>query len=298
MSNWTKSVVYWARDKFILNKVGKWSKNLPSLSQYSFFGFQNPWWIPWLPLTWSMWGNGPLYLKSWTSQLTTSLLIFRAYILSQEELSQTGDIDRPPYPFLRLEQNRGSVESTRWWAEDSSQYTPDPKHHLYVPLYCILESGTLAKCPLGPLWDGGAEEPKFLFSEDEVLLELRNLIVYCIIVVLYLEPKSLFLKNLHKSSMSLMSSFKGLFTDIEILLIIEPNSASLKVHLHPGVKDLAFMYFWWSLCLWLSSILESSFPTWASQIYRGHETGKALWNASDKIKNFLNIRKVEAWAKK
>lgn len=40
-----------------------------------------------------------------------------------------------------------------------------------------------------------------------------------------------------------MSSFKGLFTDIEILLIIEPNSASLKVHLHPGVKDLAFMYF-------------------------------------------------------
>lgn len=34
-----------------------------------------------------------------------------------------------------------------------------------------------------------------------------------------------------------MSSFKGLFTSIEILLIVEPNWALLKVHLHPGEKD-------------------------------------------------------------
>lgn len=68
-----------------------------------------------------------------------------------------------------------------------------------------------------------AEDPGFLFLEDEALLELRNLIVCCIIVLLNLGLESLFLKNLHKLSMSLMSSFKGLFTDIEILLIVEPN---------------------------------------------------------------------------
>ena len=54
-------------------------------------------------------------------------------------------------------------------------------------------------------------------------MELRNLIVSCITVLLILGLESLFLKNLHKLSTSIMSSFKGLFTDIEILLIVEPN---------------------------------------------------------------------------
>ena len=59
----------------------------------------------------------------------------------------------------------------------------------------------------------------------------------CMPVLLILGLESLFLKNLHKLSMSIMSSFKGLFTDIEILLIVEPNWALLKVQLHPGEKD-------------------------------------------------------------
>lgn len=123
------------------------------------FRFQSPLWILWLPLTLSVRGSVAVSEKLNFIAHHIPFNIQGLHPQPGRTFTNWRHWQTSKTPSWCLSTTEGPFSPHGDKAEESSQCTPDPKHHLCIAVYCILERGTSTKGSLGPLWEGGAEKP-------------------------------------------------------------------------------------------------------------------------------------------